>query len=243
MEILLLIGIIMKEFGFIIITMSLFTLSVVEFNFFEDVQTTANRIHKYEYKSLALSKELRAMKLENQNLQGKLAKVNAEKEHLAFQLSPKKSRAIASIPIKDYDDLVSFDVYQWTPEKLLGVGEKALHFKNWEKSAQFLNALTEKYPTHKSLNADVFFQAGLAAYESKKHYNWATNHFTKVIDQYPTSKYVRGAKLWRALSHHYNGDNKAFMASVDEFRKKYRNTKEWKVLSQYYEDIAVKYGK
>lgn len=237
----------MKEFGFIVIAFSLFSMTVVEFGFLEDIKHTAQTIHNYEYKSLELSKELRSLKLENENLKVAMSKTKAEKEHYAFQLKnslANKSvrREVASVPKKLENDLVNFDVYQWSPEKLLGVGEKALHFKDWEKSAQFFQALVSKYPEHKSITAQVYFQAGLAAYESTKHYEWATNHFQSVIQKYPLSKYVRGAKLWLALSHHHNGDNKAFMATVDEFRLKYRNTKEWKILSQYYEDIAGKYG-
>jgi outer membrane protein assembly factor BamD (BamD/ComL family) len=239
----------MKEFGFIVIAFSLFSMTVVEFGFWDNVKKTAHTVHKYEYKSLALSKELRLLKLKNQNLQASLASYKAQKEHMAFQLKNLKDkestgvrRIIASVPKKLKNDLVDFDVYKWSPEKLLGVGEKALHFKDWEKSAQFLNALVEKYPNHKSITAQVYFQAGIAAYESKKHYEWATTHFSTVLDKYPLSKYVRGSKLWLALSHHHSGDDDAFMKAVDEFRLKYRNTKEWKILSQYYEDIAGKYG-
>ena len=63
------------------------------------------------------------------------------------------------------------------------------------------------------------------------------------MKRYPRSSYRRGAKLWLALSHFHLGDEKKFMNTVDEFRRKYRNTKEWKVLSQYYEDLNLKYSK
>jgi hypothetical protein len=36
------------------------------------------------------------------------------------------------------------------------------------------------------------------------------------------------------------GEKKKFYATVEEFRKKYRNTNEWKILSSYYENIEEK---
>jgi len=36
------------------------------------------------------------------------------------------------------------------------------------------------------------------------------------------------------------GEKQKFFATVEEFRKKYRNTNEWKILSTYYEKIEEK---
>ena len=58
--------------------------------------------------------------------------------------------------------------------------------------------------------------------------------------KYPTSSYYRSAKLWVALTHMKLGDKQKFFATVEEFRKKYRNTNEWKILSAYYEKIEEK---
>ena len=60
------------------------------------------------------------------------------------------------------------------------------------------------------------------------------------MNQYPTSQYYRSAKLWKSLTYLQMGDKKKFFATVEEFRKKYRNTKEWKILSAYYEKIEEK---
>ena len=87
------------------------------------------------------------------------------------------------------------------------------------------------------------FQAGVAAYESRIHYDWAQKHFSTLVQRFPKSKYHRGAKLWLALSHFYQGDREKFIATVDEFRDKYRNTKEWAVLSKHYEELNYKYKK
>ncbi len=203
----------------------------------------AQTVHHYEYKALELTKKIRLLEMEKENLKSQITRLEAEKEHLSLAQSGKKtkSRSIASVPKQDSKDLVQFDLYQWKPEKLLGMGKQALFFKKFEKSAQFYQALTAYYPKHQSINDHVLFEAGIAAFESKKHYDWALSHFNTLLVRHPSSKLARGAKLWKALSHFYLGDQKEFLATVDEFRKKYRNTKEWKVLSQYYEDIHYKY--
>lgn len=235
----------MKEFSAIVILMSVFTYALGEFGLWEDVRKTAETTHRYEYKALEFAKEIRSLKNENESLKSEIAKLRSEKEHLKMTLADKggRARSIASIPAQGVEDLVNFDLYKWSPEKLLGVGEKALHFKKYDKSAQFYNTLLEKYPRHESIDDKVLFEAGLAAYESKKHYDWAVAHFSSLVKKYPRSKLFRGAKLWLALSHFHKGDHERFVATVEEFRLKYRNTREWKVLSNYYEDIAFQYRK
>lgn len=236
----------MKEFSAIVVLMTVFTFAAGEFGLWKEIKETSVSTHNYEYKALALSKQLRTLKRENQSLRSEMAKVTAEKEHLQMAMDSQgksRSRSIASIPKKDAQDLVNFDLYKWSAEKLLGVGEKALHFKKYDKSAQFYNTLLKEYPGHESINDKVLFEAGLAAYESKVHYDWAANHFASLVKKYPKSKWYRGAKLWLALSHFHKGEHEKFIATVEEFRLKYRNTREWKVLSNYYEDIAFQYKK
>ena len=238
----------MKEFSAVAILMFVFTFAAGEFGLWEDFQRTARETHQYEYKALELSKRVRSLEKEKERLKVELAKARAEKEHLQMNLEsqrPEKrtARSVASVPQKDVDDLVNFELYKWSAEKLLGVGEKALHFKKYEKSAQFYNSLMEKYPRHEAINAQVLFEAGIAAYESKKHYDWAAKHFSSLVKRYPRSNLNRGAKLWLALAHFHQGKHEKFVAAVEEFRLKYRNTREWKVLSKYYEDIAFRYKK
>lgn len=242
----------MKEFSAIVFLMSIFTLALGEFGFWEDVQKTAQKTHKYEYQALAAAKKIRLLQKENASLKSQLAKISSEKEHLKMSLANSKSgrksagrsaRRIASIQEHNAEDLVNFDLYKWSPEKLLGVGEKALHFKKFDKSAQFYNTLLREYPGHSTINDKVLFEAGLAAYESKNHYDWAVSHFNSLVKKYPKSKLYRGAKLWLGLAHFHKGEHEKFVATVEEFRSKYRNTREWKVLSRYYEDIAFQYKK
>jgi len=44
-----------------------------------------------------------------------------------------------------------------------------------------------------------------------------------------------------ALTYLQLGDDQKFFTTVEEFRKKYRNTEEWKVLSPHYEKIVQKF--
>ena len=63
----------------------------------------------------------------------------------------------------------------------------------------------------------------------------------ELIDKFPTSKYFRSAKLWRGLSFHKLGKDEEFFKVVDEFRLKYRNTSEWEILRDHYDEIRRKY--
>ncbi|MEX1099252.1 MAG: hypothetical protein WEB87_02430, partial [Bacteriovoracaceae bacterium] len=153
----------MKEFSAIAILMFVFTLALGEFGFWKDFQKTAETTHQYEYKALHYAKKIRHLKKENESLKSQMARLKSEKEHLKMSLANKK-RSIASIPQKNANDLVNFELYKWSAEKLLGVGEKALHFKKYDKSAQFYNTLMKQYPGHDSINDKVLFEAGIAAY-------------------------------------------------------------------------------
>lgn len=65
-------------------------------------------------------------------------------------------------------------------------------------------------------------------------------HLSSLVKTYPRSQFYRGAKLWLALTQYNMGDQQKFLKTVEEFRLKYRNTDEWKILSKYYEDINYK---
>ena len=145
----------------------------------------------------------------------------------------------ASVAEKDSKDLVQFEIYQWSPEKLLGVAEKELHFKKYEKSAQFYNELIKRFPDHNIIDDKTYFGAGIASYEAKKH-SQAIKHFSSLVSKYPKSNFYRGARLWMAMSEYNSGNHRKFASTVEEFRTKYRNTEEWKILSKYYEDINFK---
>jgi TolA-binding protein len=193
--------------------------------------------------ALKLANENRLLKVKNATLAGVIQQLEAKNYILSQSLESKKSkeeiitRKIASIPKVDSTDLVNYDVYKWTPQKLLAIGERELHFKNYEKSAQFYQELLTRFPKEAIISDRVLFGAGIAAFETKKRYDWAASHLKSLVTKYPKSSFYRGAKLWLALSQYNQGDSQQFLATVEEFRLKYRNTEEWKILSKYYEDI------
>lgn len=200
---------------------------------------------QYEKTSLILAKENRLLKAQISDLQYKISQLESKNKFFAAQAknSAAPSREIASIPKTDANDLVRYEIYKWTPEKLLAIGEKELHFKNYEKSAQFYNEFINRFPNHDLLTDRVLFGAGVASFETGKRYDWSEKHLDRLIKNYPKSEFYRGAKLWLALAQYHQGENQKFLETVEEFRLKYRNTEEWKILSRYYEDISYKIKK
>lgn len=206
--------------------------------------------YQYEAKALNLAKENRLLKNKISDLQYQIAEIESKNKYFMSNNAEKKadpaasaSRAVASIPKTNVNDLVNYEVYKWTPEKLLAIGEKELHFKNYEKSAQYYNELVERFPDHKLVSDRVLFGAGVSAFETGKRFDWSEKHLDRLVKKYPNSEFYRGAKLWLALAQFNQGEDQKFLATVEEFRLKYRNTEEWKILSRYYEDISYKVKK
>jgi tetratricopeptide (TPR) repeat protein len=202
--------------------------------------------YEFEKKALSLAKENRLLNAKMSELQFKISELESKNKYLSAQTKTPATgakREIASIPKSNPDDLVSYEVYKWTPEKLLAIGEKELHFKNYEKSAQFYNELIHRFPKHELVSDRVLFGAGVAAFETGKRYDWTAKHLERLVKNHPKSEFYRGAKLWLALAQYNQGEHQKFLATVEEFRLKYRNTEEWKILSRYYEDINYKVKK
>lgn len=228
-------------------------------DYIERFEAKAEKINHYERVALHLSKENRELKSEVSRLhdqiqvlkseknfiQIKLDKYEGDKPTLASVTSSGSSRGIASVgpkfKVAPSKDLVKFDIYKWTPSQILAMAEKEFEAKNYEKSAQFFTTFRNQFPQHERINDTFLFQAGVAAYESGDHQDWTLAHLEKLVEDFPTSKYYRGAKLWMALTYLEQGKESKFFNTVEEFRKKYRNTDEWKVLSPHYERIVQKY--
>ncbi len=199
---------------------------------------------EYERKALSLAKENRLLTKEISDLKYQISELESKNKFFAGQTESntktKPERAIASIPTTSTNDLVNYEVYKWTPEKLLAIGEKEFHFKNYEKSSQYYSELIQRFPKHEIIGDRVLFGAGVAAFETGKKYEMSEKYFSKLVTEYPKSDFYRGAKLWLALSQYNQGEHQKFLKTVEEFRLKYRNTDEWKILSRYYEDINEK---
>lgn len=217
-------------------------------NVLDSFEQKAAKINGYEKAAYHLAKENRKLKVEISHLKSELQTLKSKNNYLRIQVDkyekPQtlKSREIASVrPVDLKNDLVKFDVYQWKPSQMIAIGASEFEKKNYEKSAQFYHSFVTRFPSHEKVDDKLLFQAGVAAFESNAHPEWTKRHLQTLVENYPTSKFYRGAKLWMALTHLKEGNEDYFFNVVEEFRKKYRNTDEWKVLSHHYEKIVHKY--
>lgn len=161
--------------------------------------------------------------------------------HGEAKASPSRSVAsVAPVALNVKKDLVEYKTYKWSADDMMKMADKEFKDKNFEKAAQFYTSLVNYYPEYKHLDDEFYFKAGISSYESGEHHEWTLQHFSVLMEKWPTSQYFRSAKLWVALTHMKMGDKKKFFATVEEFRKKYRNTNEWTILSSYYEKIEEK---
>ena len=217
-------------------------------DFIAQVEDKARTINNYERTALHLAKENRLLKKEIGDHQYEIQSLKSRVSFLSLKLSETKrgSRGIASVKRKIspfQKDLVKFNTYKWTPSQLLSVAEKEFSLKHYDKSAQHFHAFINNYPGHEKSTDEVLFKAGISAYESSKYFKLSSDLLGSLMEKYPTSKYYRGAKLWNALAKLKMGEEDIFFDTVEEFRKKYRNTTEWKIISRHYHDIVQKYKK
>lgn len=223
------------------------------------IEHKAILINKYENVALKLAKENRELHSKVKRLEFEIQKL---KQDNAFKSGPSlaatghgethgeassehvaPSRAIASVKPEALivkKDMVEFKTYKWSAEDMMKIADKEFKAKNFEKAAQFYSSIVLYYPGFKHFNDEFYFKAGISAYESTAHHDWTLQHFGALMEKFPTSQYFRSAKLWVALTHMKMGEKQKFFATVEEFRKKYRNTNEWKILSSYYEKIEEK---
>ncbi|EQC50331.1 tetratricopeptide repeat protein [Bacteriovorax sp. BSW11_IV] len=205
--------------------------------------------NQLEDKGYVLLKENEALKIEVAKLKTQVKSLESKNYYLDSQLETLKSsktmpaeRTIASVaPMNSANDLVKFDVYKWKADEMLAVAGKEFTAKNFEKSAQFYNTFAIQYPDSKLKDDKYLYQAAMASYESGKHYDWTLKHLDNLVANYPKSEFFLGAKLWMGLTYLKIGDEQKFFSTVEEFRLKYRNTPEWRILSPHYEKIVQKY--
>ena len=200
-------------------------------------------INKYENVALKLARENREMHAQVKRLEFEIQQLKQENGHRTVTSVDSAKRGPASVrplTLEVKKDLVEFKTYKWSADDMLKIADKEFKSKNFEKAAQFYTSLINYYPTYKHLDDEFYFKAGISAYESGEHHEWTLKHFSVLMGKWPTSQYFRSAKLWVALTHMKMGEKQKFFATVEDFRKKYRNTNEWKILSSYYENIEEK---
>ena len=210
--------------------------------FYDDIAAKAREVNRYEVAALNLSKENRQLKAEIVGLEYKVRELEAKNKFLKFDTEKlKRSPSSFAEPVVKGNDLVKFATFNWSDKDLLKIAKTELKKKNFLKAAQYFYTLLEKYPNSSLINDEVLFETGMSAYESGEYYDWARTSLTRLIKEYPSSKYYRGAKLWRALAYYKRGRTDQFYKTVEEFRLKYRNTPEWKILSKHYEELTHRF--
>lgn len=218
---------------------------LVSCDFAQKIENKARTISNFEVAALNLSKENRTLQVKIGQLEAEIQALKTKNTYLSMQLEDKNkslstTRKIASVAPRK-SDAVQFDVYQWTPSQLLAMANNEFGRENYDLSAQYYMAFMTNFKGHEAISDDFLYQAGVAAYQSGKHPQWVDQSLKKLVAEYPTSKFYRGAKLWLALNDLKLGNKGEFFQTVEEFRKKYRNTPEWKILSVHYEEIVQKY--
>ena len=217
--------------------------------YMDDVEGKAKKIVLYEKAALNLSKENRALQAKVSDLEFKIRELEGKNSFLEIKLSslsPEGERHPSSVDSKavvaDVDnDLVKDSVFNWDPAQLLSVAETEMKKKNYEKSAQFYRTLVQKYPTAKSVDDQVLLQAAISAFNTTKHYPWTQEYLDHLLSTYPTSPFYRAAKLYKGLTFQKTGNEAEFYKIVEEFRLKYRNTPEWKIVSAHYEEFLKRH--
>ena len=214
------------------------------------VEQKAYAINRYDRAALRLAQANRQLEAEINELKFKIESLEAEKNRFALRLKESSQggrnssakRSVASIaPAKAFKgkDLVRFDIYRWSPEKMIAVAEKAQREKNHTKAAQFYHQFAVHYPEDKRIDDLFLFQAATSMFESGDQNDLALIYFGNIIKNYSRSEFYLGAKLWTALIFLKQGRRGEFFAIAEEFRKKYRNTDEWNVLKRHYEKLVL----
>ncbi|MAW07740.1 MAG: hypothetical protein CME61_05600 [Halobacteriovoraceae bacterium] len=198
----------------------------------------AEKINNYERVSYDLLLENKKLKKQIDDFYFELKKIKNENGILSLKLEDKILRRPASVePVDPKNDLVELKTYRWDFHQLLISAREYFSKKDYVRSAQYFQTIIKAFPQHAELDDEIIYSAGVAAYESKKYDDWARNSFRKIVTEYATSEHYRSSKLWLGLLDLRTGQKKKFFNVVEEFRKKYRNTKEWNLISGHYYEI------
>ena len=206
---------------------------------FNDFKVEVVRTNKYEGLSFRLLQRNRDLEAKVSQLRSRVSDLEAQSRFFASRYQqPVAFRSPASLkkerPVDEKNDLVQFATYKWKDKKLLSIARKEWQRENYDKAAQFFYTLLQTYPRSRLIDDEVLFQTAIASLQAKIYGPWAEQALNRLIEEYPRSRYYRGAKLWRALAYFEQGDRERFYQTLEEFRLKYRNTPEWRILSKYY---------
>jgi tetratricopeptide (TPR) repeat protein len=203
--------------------------------------------HKFKFPTYAdVKNQYEIKKIEKENIELKLKLQKAEFTLARVQeASSRKTiqRAVASAPQrfnlfpenKSMKDHVKQEIYQWSQSKLLALSEREYKLKNYEAAAQYAMTLVNIDPNDNQMDENFYYRLGVSCIESKSYLNEGIVALSDLVNKFPDSALVVQAKLWRGLAYHRLNNKTEFLAMMEEFKTKYRNTKEWTVLKNIYD--------
>lgn len=214
---------------------------------FDEFKKRADQVNRYESMSFKLLQENRDLKARMRQLSSKVSELKAQNKFFISQYGYRANRErikgrfpagyISAVDRKN--DLVKFKTYKWEDKKLLQIARREWNRKNYVKSAQYYYTLIQNYPQSSLVNDQTFYETAITSLETGIYNEWAEYSLEKIIKEYPKSSHYREARLWMALIHFNQGDREKFYQTLEEFRLKYRNTKEWRVVRGYYKHESI----
>lgn len=195
---------------------------------------------KSQYEIKQIESENIKLKSQVQKLEFTLARIQESSKNMSDM-----DRSIASVKTKKnfelfphdrkVEDLVKQDVYHWSSGKLLALSEKEFNLKNYLAAAQYGMTLLNLNEEQSIMDENFYYRLGVSCVESNLYLAEGVQVLNDLIAKYPESPLIIQAKLWRGLAFHRLNNNTEFLAMIEEFKTKYRNTKEWTVLKNIYE--------
>ena len=197
---------------------------------------------EYKDAAIALAQRNRELRIKNNKMMFEIQELQAK---LAFAqkqtMSNKKWREQSNIQARRPAGLFSKPAsaqQNWRENQDFLLAENEFKRKNYSKAFEYFQSYAKKYPKNNRIDDWFLFRTGLAGFESRQ-YNQAAWYFQQLVDIHPKSKLYRSSKLWVGLSHLKMGNKEKFVQTVKEFKNKYQNTPEWKVLKEHYENIIL----
>lgn len=193
--------------------------------------TACGRLREAESRALeGLERAALGLVRENRRIATEAGRLRLELESLKGR-ARRRAPAGAGAPVAA-DAPIRIGAHSWTPEQMAAVAERAAREGDHGKAARFFGRLVEERPSHGLIDDLLLYQAGAALLEAGRR-RGAVRLFDRLLRERPESEFALSAKIWRGLAHLEGGDRARFAGVVEEFRRKYRNTREWGVLKPH----------
>jgi len=198
----------------------------------------AERVNRYEEISLALLQENRLLK--------------AEISKLTFDLSQKQHQLAVAMASQAGFAGGRFVASVSSPEEKLSFQKLLVKAKDFEKQGDLQSSLELYEKILKKKEALLSEEQGdslekivlkvMSLSIKIKKYDLCLRIISSFEKEIKNTSYQRHAKLWKAIALSNSGKKKEAFNIFEEFRKRYKNTAEWKILAPHYEKIMKRYA-